>query len=94
MADTKFFSDMLPFFYRIPVLYVDVGAHKGEMYKLALQSGLAISEAHLVEPNQRSGKVLRELLEQIEFSKKKSAAPLETDRNFSACSITDGQATS
>jgi FkbM family methyltransferase len=72
MADTKFFSDMLPFFYRIPVLYVDVGAHKGEMYKLALQSGLAISEAHLVEPNQRSSKALRELLEQTEFSKKKS----------------------
>ena len=47
----EFLSDVVPFFYRRRVTYVDVGAFKGEVFEKILASGLNVGEAHLVEPN-------------------------------------------
>ena len=55
----EFLEDMEPFFYRRSLLYVDVGAYKGEVFKKVLASRLKIREAHLLEPNPDSLELLQ-----------------------------------
>ncbi|MBN1607792.1 MAG: FkbM family methyltransferase [Polyangiaceae bacterium] len=59
----EFLEDLEPFFYRRSLLYVDVGAHTGEVFKKVLASRLRIREAHLVEPNPRSVELLKHNVE-------------------------------
>lgn len=47
-------SDIEPFFYGRPVVYVDVGAHKGDTFREVHVSSLNLRVAHLFEPNPRS----------------------------------------
>ena len=46
-----FLHDLEPFFYRRPLVYVDVGAHRGDIFAEICASSLKIQEAHLIEPN-------------------------------------------
>jgi FkbM family methyltransferase len=55
----EFLDDIEPLFYRRSLLYVDVGAYKGEVFKKVLASQLKIREAHLLEPNPDSVEALR-----------------------------------
>ncbi|HVH03852.1 MAG TPA: FkbM family methyltransferase, partial [Amaricoccus sp.] len=47
----EFLADIEPFFYRVPITYVDVGAHHGDIFRELAASGLHLHEAHLVEPS-------------------------------------------
>lgn len=49
-----FIGDIVPFFHKRRVTYVDVGAFQGEVFKRVLASPLNVGEAHLVEPNPES----------------------------------------
>ena len=44
-------KDIEPFFYLRSVTYVDVGAHRGDVFCEVARSGLRLTEAHLIEPN-------------------------------------------
>lgn len=55
----EFLEDMEPFFYRRSLLYVDVGAYNGAVFKKVLASRLTIREAHLIEPNPSSAEALK-----------------------------------
>jgi FkbM family methyltransferase len=46
-----FIIDIFPFFYGKKITYVDVGAYRGAVFRKLARSGIAISEAHLYEPN-------------------------------------------
>jgi FkbM family methyltransferase len=46
-----FLKDIEPFFHLRPLVYVDVGAHHGDVFAKLLRSPLKVQEAHLVEPN-------------------------------------------
>ena len=47
-------SDVRPFFYDRPLVYVDVGAHKGDIFREVYASSLTLRAAHLIEPNPAS----------------------------------------
>ncbi len=47
----RFLADLLPFFHRRQLTYVDVGAYVGEVFEKTLKSGLRVGEAHVIEPN-------------------------------------------
>jgi len=49
-----FINDIRPFFRGKPVVYVDLGAHKGRVFTDLLRAELDLREAHLVEPNPAS----------------------------------------
>lgn len=51
---TQFLKDIKPFFYRRRMVYVDVGAHQGLVFRQVVKAGLKVREAHLVEPNPRT----------------------------------------
>jgi FkbM family methyltransferase len=61
----QFIRDIEPFFCQRAVLYVDVGAHRGNVYKLFKNSDLRIHEAHLIEPSQSSYTELKAAAETI-----------------------------
>ncbi|MGE0742046.1 MAG: FkbM family methyltransferase [Hyphomonadaceae bacterium] len=65
----QFIADIEPFFYRRNVTYVDVGAFQGAVFAKLLKSNIAISEAHLVEPNPDSFAVLKKEAERA-FSRR------------------------
>jgi len=50
----NFFRDVEPFFLGEPIRYVDAGAHAGRVFAALLDSGIALGEAHLIEPNPAS----------------------------------------
>jgi FkbM family methyltransferase len=50
----KLLSDIEPFFYGRPLVYVDVGAHKGNIFREVHASSLTLRSAHLIEPNPTS----------------------------------------
>jgi FkbM family methyltransferase len=43
-----------PFFHRRAITYVDVGAHKGDVFREIVEHGPRIRRAHLIEPNPAS----------------------------------------
>lgn len=51
---TEFIDDIRPFFHGRPVVYVDLGAHKGRVLTEMTWGKLDVREAHLVEPNPAS----------------------------------------
>lgn len=63
----EFLLDIGPFFDGETLVYVDLGAHKGNVFAQVLASGLNIREAHLFEPNPES---FTELKRNVEESKK------------------------
>ena len=65
-AMTKVFRDLEPFFARKHITYVDVGAHRGDVYRALLQTEIRTREAHLVEPNPRSFRLLTESVAGLE----------------------------
>ncbi len=65
----RFLLDMVPFFYKRHVTYVDVGAFEGQVLRRVLESGLKVREAHLIEPNARSLDKARQHIQQT-FPKK------------------------
>lgn len=79
-----FLSDMKPFFYKRPVIYVDVGAHHGETFEVLRASGLSVNRALLFEANPTNFDVLRA-----------SMRPEEDERKFmclnTALSDTSGE---
>lgn len=50
----EFILDIVPFFDGKSLVYVDLGAHKGNVFAQVLASDLNIREAHLFEPNPES----------------------------------------
>ncbi|WP_375055685.1 FkbM family methyltransferase [Zobellella sp. DQSA1] len=56
----EFIRDVTPFFYRQNINYVDVGAHKGNVFREFVGSALIIGEAHLFEPNPTSFTILQD----------------------------------
>lgn len=58
----QFLEDIEPFFYRRSVVYVDVGAYKGETFEDVLASGISLTEAHLFEPNPESFPLLEKMV--------------------------------
>lgn len=46
-----FIEDMLPFFYGKRVVYVDVGAYTGTVFRKVCESSLDVRESYLFEPN-------------------------------------------
>ena len=65
---TDFIKDIEPFVYRRRIVYVDVGAHRGAVYRDFARSGLGIREAHLIEPNPRSFALLEKAAEAVSGS--------------------------
>ena len=61
-----FLDDIAPFFYKTPIVYVDAGAHSGDMLREIVRSDLKIHEAHLVEPNPVSFARLRETVRELD----------------------------
>jgi FkbM family methyltransferase len=58
-----FIEDIAPFFYRRHLTYVDVGAFRGEVLASIMAGGLAVREAHLLEPNSESLERAKALLQ-------------------------------
>jgi FkbM family methyltransferase len=56
----SFLKDIEPFFHTRPVVYVDVGAYDGGVFREVFQSGLKPVRAYLVEPNPASYARLKE----------------------------------
>lgn len=73
---TDFIKDIEPFFYRRRIVYVDVGAHRGAVYRDFARSGLGIREAHLIEPNPRSFALLEKAAEAVSGVRLVSCHPL------------------
>jgi FkbM family methyltransferase len=61
----EFLTSVEPFFWRKPITYVDAGAHRGDVFRELVASGLRIGAAHLVEPNPASFAALAEAVEQL-----------------------------
>jgi FkbM family methyltransferase len=53
-------SDIEPFFYRSAFMYVDAGAHRGDIFREIETSALKPKRSYLIEPNPRSFAALRE----------------------------------
>lgn len=60
MAD--FLRDLEPFFHHAALIYVDIGAHRGDTFREIAASGLNLNRAHLIEPNPRSFEALKEVV--------------------------------
>ena len=56
----RFFRGLEPFFARKHLTYIDIGAHRGDVFHGLLQTELKVREAHLIEPNPRSFRMLAE----------------------------------
>ena len=70
-ADVDLFvKDIYPFFYGKKITYVDVGAFEGSVFLAFMRNGLAIREAHLFEPNNKSFKKLSENVSKAKTRKK------------------------
>lgn len=65
----EFISDIAPFFHKHRMCYVDVGAHKGKVFKLFAESELSIGEAFLFEPNPDSFAVLQQTVAGVKTNK-------------------------
>lgn len=63
-----FVRDIVPLFHGRRLVYVDVGAYKGLVFKGLLESELRIREALLIEPNPRSRAALQENLAGVSAS--------------------------
>ena len=59
----EFLNDIAPFFYGRSLVYVDVGAFKGEVFKKVAKSPLKLRDVHLIEPNPASLEQLRSNIE-------------------------------
>lgn len=59
---SKMFRELEPFFGSKHIIYVDVGAYRGDLYRSLLQTKIQVREAHLIEPNPRSFRLLTESL--------------------------------
>lgn len=55
----EFLTSIEPFFWRRPMTYVDVGAHRGDVFREILATDAILREAHLIEPNPSSFATLR-----------------------------------
>lgn len=60
-----FIEDMLPFFYGKRVVYVDVGAYTGDVFKAVCESSLGVKESYLFEPNPINFEKLQGTLEKL-----------------------------
>ncbi|MFV0244966.1 MAG: FkbM family methyltransferase [Qingshengfaniella sp.] len=56
----SFFHDIEPFFYDRPMIYVDLGAHRGKVFRELLTTKMKVHRAYLVEPNPSSFAVLKQ----------------------------------
>lgn len=65
-----FLHDLEPFFQRAPVIYVDVGAHRGDTFREVAASGLNLNRAHLIEPNPGSFAALQEVVAESGIAEK------------------------
>ena len=61
-----FIKDIEPFFYKKPVIYVDVGAYSGGVFREVFQSGLKPIRSYLIEPNPASYERLKETVAALE----------------------------
>lgn len=61
-----FLADLEPFFYARPLVYVDVGAHRGDIFAELWDSGLKVQEAHLIEPNPASFAALEGVVAELD----------------------------
>jgi FkbM family methyltransferase len=64
-----FITDIIPYFYGRPVIYVDAGAHKGRVFEQFAASALKLREAYLIEPNPKSFAALEKRLARIKGPK-------------------------
>jgi FkbM family methyltransferase len=71
-----FLNDIEPFFYNRPIIYADIGAHRGDMFREVLLSGLNINRAYLIEPNPKSFVLLRQAVADLEATELASCYPL------------------
>ena len=60
-----FLKDIEAFFHKRPVVYVDVGAHRGETFREVVGSELNVMRAYLIEPNPHSFAVLRDTVVEL-----------------------------
>ena len=63
---TQLLLDIEPFFYARPVVYLDAGAHEGNVFREIYTSSLALKAAHLIEPNPASFAALRNTVRELE----------------------------
>ena len=61
-----FLKDIEPFFHKAPVIYVDVGAYSGAVFREIFQSGLRPIRSYLVEPNPASYERLKGTVANLE----------------------------
>ena len=61
----EFLAAVEPFFWRKPITYVDVGAHKGDVFRELVRSGLKVGAAHLIEPNPASFAALQQAVQEL-----------------------------
>ena len=47
----SFVSDISPYFGGRKIVYVDIGAFRGEVYQALSSQGIGFKEAHFIEPN-------------------------------------------
>ncbi len=58
-------SDVEPFFFGRPLIYVDVGAHRGDTFREVHASSLTLQSAHLIEPNPTSFAALEATVQEL-----------------------------
>jgi FkbM family methyltransferase len=62
---SQLLRDVEPFFYSRPVVYVDVGAHRGDIFREIFASPLRLQAAHLIEPNPTSFAALEATVQEL-----------------------------